>query len=66
MICLHTFGRVKGARLAIAAYCVFSFSAIGFDELASLWMATKPYRGYRISAWRVAQHCLLPRRTWFR
>ncbi|XP_065827373.1 uncharacterized protein [Oscarella lobularis] len=37
--------KVKGARLAIAAYCVFSFSAIGFDELASLWMATKPYRG---------------------
>ncbi|XP_065841851.1 uncharacterized protein [Oscarella lobularis] len=37
--------RVKEARLAVATYCVYSFSVIGFSELTSLWMATKPFRG---------------------
>ncbi|XP_065842032.1 uncharacterized protein [Oscarella lobularis] len=37
--------RHREARLALATYCIFSFSVIGSDELISLWMATKQYRG---------------------
>ncbi|XP_065841582.1 uncharacterized protein [Oscarella lobularis] len=37
--------KIKGARMSIATYCVISFSVVGFDELASVWMATKSYRG---------------------
>ena len=39
-VCRH-----REARLALATYCIFSFSVIGSDELISLWMATKQYRG---------------------
>ncbi|XP_065840286.1 uncharacterized protein [Oscarella lobularis] len=37
--------RVKEAKLAVATYCLFAFSVVGSDELASLWMSTKKYRG---------------------
>ncbi|XP_065841362.1 uncharacterized protein [Oscarella lobularis] len=37
--------KAKEARLALATYCVFSFSVIGSGELSSLWMATKQFRG---------------------
>jgi len=31
--------------IAIFVYCVFSFIVIGFDELFSLWAATKAEHG---------------------
>ncbi|XP_065839738.1 uncharacterized protein [Oscarella lobularis] len=37
--------KVKETKLAVATYCMFAFSVVGSDELASLWMATKKYRG---------------------
>ena len=33
--------------MAIATYCTVGFASIGFDELLTLWMATKRFRGYR-------------------
>ncbi|XP_065842031.1 uncharacterized protein [Oscarella lobularis] len=33
------------SRMAIATYCTIGFASIGFDELLTLWMATKRFRG---------------------
>ncbi|XP_062505370.1 uncharacterized protein LOC134182061 [Corticium candelabrum] len=32
-------------RKAVFLYCIFSFAVIGGDEIYSLWLSTKPYRG---------------------
>ncbi|XP_065841418.1 uncharacterized protein [Oscarella lobularis] len=37
--------KISEARMSVAIYFFLCFSAVGFEELASLWMATKPYRG---------------------
>ena len=33
--------------MAIATYCTVGFASIGFNELLTIWMATKRFRGDR-------------------